>query len=97
MKCCCSTCSILTSAICRWKATSGFAIFSDLFDDLTRIMDGLDHLRFMNHEVLLFHVFDPYERDLPLEGNIRFRDLQRSVRRPDANHGRARSPAVYEP
>lgn len=51
-------------------------VISDLFDDLTRIMDGLDHLRFLNHEVLLFHVFDPYERDLPLEGNIRFRDLE---------------------
>ena len=51
-------------------------VISDLFDDVTRIMDGFDHLRYMNHEVLLFHVFDPYERDLPLEGNIRFRDLE---------------------
>src|SRR4029077_10779887 len=39
-------------------------VISDLFDDVTRIMDGFDHLRYMNHEVLLFHVFDPYERDL---------------------------------
>ena len=30
----------------------------------------------LNHEVLLFHIFDQYERDLPLEGNIRFRDLE---------------------
>jgi uncharacterized protein (DUF58 family) len=51
-------------------------VISDLFDDLTRIMDGIDHLRFMNHEVLLFHVFDPIERDMPLEGNVRFRDLE---------------------
>jgi uncharacterized protein (DUF58 family) len=51
-------------------------VISDLFDDLTGIMDGLDHLRFSNHEILLFHIFDPYERDLPLEGNIRFRDLE---------------------
>jgi uncharacterized protein (DUF58 family) len=51
-------------------------VISDLFDDLTRIMDGFDHLRYMNHEVLLFHVFDPWERDLPLEGNIRFRDME---------------------
>jgi uncharacterized protein (DUF58 family) len=51
-------------------------VISDLFDDLTRIMDGFDHLRFLNHEVLLFHIFDRYERDLPLEGNIRFRDLE---------------------
>ena len=51
-------------------------VISDLFDDLTRIMDGFDHLRYLNHEVLLFHVFDRIERDLPLEGNIRFRDLE---------------------
>jgi uncharacterized protein (DUF58 family) len=51
-------------------------VISDLFDDVTRIMDGFDHLRYMNHEVLLFHIFDPYERDLPLEGNVRFRDLE---------------------
>ncbi|MSR57853.1 MAG: DUF58 domain-containing protein [Planctomycetaceae bacterium] len=51
-------------------------VISDLFDDLARTMDGLDHLRYLNHEVLLFHLFDPWERDLPLEGNIRFRDLE---------------------
>ena len=51
-------------------------VISDLFDDLTRIMDGFDHLRYLNHEVLLFHIFDPYERDMPLEGNCRFRDLE---------------------
>src|SRR5579864_2019042 len=51
-------------------------VISDLFDDLTRIMDGFDHFRFLNHEVLLFHILDRYERDLPLEGNIRFRDLE---------------------
>lgn len=51
-------------------------IISDLFDDVPRIMQGIDHLRFLNHEVLVFHLFDPWERDLPLEGNIRFRDIE---------------------
>lgn len=51
-------------------------IISDLFDDVSDIMKGLDHLRFQNHEVLIFHILDPWERDLPLEGNIRFRDLE---------------------
>lgn len=60
--------------LCRHRGM--VVVISDLFDDLTRVMDGLDHLRYLNHEVLLFHVFDPYERDLPLEGNIRFRDLE---------------------
>jgi hypothetical protein len=39
-------------------------------------MDALDHLLFLRHEVVLFQVLDPWERDLPLEGNVRFRDLE---------------------
>ena len=51
-------------------------IISDLFDDVDEIMKGIEHLRFQNHEVLIFQILDPWERDLPLEGNIRFRDLE---------------------
>lgn len=52
------------------------AVISDCFDDVPRIMDALDHLLFLKHEVVLFQVLDPWERDLPLEGNVRFRDLE---------------------
>jgi uncharacterized protein (DUF58 family) len=51
-------------------------VISDLFGDLARIVGGLDHLRYLNHEVILFHLMDPVERDLALEGNIRFRDME---------------------
>ena len=51
-------------------------LISDLFDDLEPIVRGLEHLRYKNHEVLLFHVWDPWERRLPLDGHIRFRDLE---------------------
>lgn len=51
-------------------------IISDLFDELPAIVQGLEHLQFRNHEVLIFHLLDPWERDLPLSGNIRFRDLE---------------------
>ena len=51
-------------------------LISDLFDDLPPIVQALDHLRFRRHEVLLFHLFDPWERRLPLEGNVRFRDME---------------------
>jgi len=51
-------------------------ILSDLFDDVSSIAGGLEHLRFKNHEVLIFHVLDRWERDLPLEGNVRFRDME---------------------
>ena len=60
--------------LCRKRGL--VAVISDCFDDVPRIMDGLDHLLFLNHEVVLFQVLDPWERDLPLEGNVRFRDLE---------------------
>ncbi len=60
--------------LCRKRGL--VAVISDCFDDVPRIMDGLDHLLFLKHEVMLFQVLDPWERDLPLEGNVRFRDLE---------------------
>jgi uncharacterized protein (DUF58 family) len=60
--------------LCRKRGL--VAVISDCFDELPRILDGLDHLLFLRHEVVLFHVLDPWERDLPLEGNVRFRDLE---------------------
>ena len=51
-------------------------ILSDLFDDPSALAGGLEHLCFKNHEVLIFHILDPWERRLPLEGNIRFHDLE---------------------
>ena len=51
-------------------------LISDLFDDLLSVMNGIEHMQFKNHEVLLFQVLDPWERDLPVEGNVRFHDLE---------------------
>ena len=52
------------------------AVISDCFDDVPQLMNGFDHLLFLRHEVVLFQVLDPWERDLALEGNVRFRDLE---------------------
>jgi uncharacterized protein (DUF58 family) len=51
-------------------------VLGDLFGDPEAIVRGLDHLRFRNHEVLVFHILDPWERDLSVDGQIRFRDLE---------------------
>ena len=51
-------------------------LFSDLFDDLPGLMQGIERLRFNQHEVIVFHLWDPWERDLPLEGHYRFHDLE---------------------
>jgi len=51
-------------------------LLSDLFGDVGKIVSALDHLRHLNHEVIIFHIMDPVERDLSLDGNIRFHDLE---------------------
>lgn len=51
-------------------------LISDLFDDLDALMKAVERLRFRNHEVIVFHLWDPWERWLPLEGHCRFRDLE---------------------
>jgi uncharacterized protein (DUF58 family) len=51
-------------------------LLSDLFGDLDTIVAGLDHLHYNSHEVIICHIMDPYERDLAVDGQIRFRDLE---------------------
>ena len=40
------------------------------------VFAGLDHLKFHGHDILIFHVLDPIEARLPLDGQIRFHDLE---------------------
>jgi uncharacterized protein (DUF58 family) len=54
-------------------------IISDFFDDLPPLTRGLDQLLFRQHEVLTFQIWDPWERSLPLDGNICFNDLETHV------------------
>jgi uncharacterized protein (DUF58 family) len=51
-------------------------LVSDLFYPPAEVFSGLDHLRFLGHDLLVFHVLDPLESHLPLEGTVRFRDLE---------------------
>ncbi len=51
-------------------------IFSDLLDDPEEVLAGLRHFRHRGHEVIVFHVLDPRERDLDFRGETRFYDLE---------------------
>ncbi len=55
-------------------------LISDLFDDPELVMKGLHHFRHKRHEVILFHVMDPAEIDLPYEDMTEFRDLETGER-----------------
>jgi hypothetical protein len=39
-------------------------------------MKAVERLRFRNHEVIVFHLWDSWERFLPLEGHCRFHDIE---------------------
>ncbi|MCP4633659.1 MAG: DUF58 domain-containing protein [candidate division Zixibacteria bacterium] len=51
-------------------------IISDLLDDPDKIISGLKHFRHKNHEVILFHVLDPRERDFAFPAEAIFKDLE---------------------
>ena len=55
----------------------GFVVlFSDLFDNTDEFIEGLNHLRFRGHNVILFHVLDRYELEFPLSGMWKFVGLE---------------------
>ncbi len=60
--------------LCKHRGIA--VVLSDLFDDVDSLLKSVDRLRFAQHEVILFHLWDPWERDLPLEGHYRFQDLE---------------------
>ncbi len=55
----------------------GFVIlFSDLFDDLDAFVEGIQHLRYSGHNVVVFHILDHAELEFPFEGSKRFEGLE---------------------
>ncbi len=51
-------------------------VISDLFDDEEKVLDGIQHLRFAGHEVVLFHTLDPDEFEFPFKGLVEFEGLE---------------------
>ena len=51
-------------------------VLSDLMDDPRTLLSGLKHFRHRKHEVIVFHILDPRERDLEFGRETRFVDLE---------------------
>ena len=51
-------------------------LVSDLLDDAEQILKGLRLFRFKGNDVIVFHLLDQAELDLPFDGNILFEDLE---------------------
>ena len=51
-------------------------LVSDLLDEPAQILKGLRLFRFKGNDVIVFHILDQAELELPFEGNILFEDLE---------------------
>ena len=51
-------------------------LISDLLDEPEQIIKGLRQFRFKGNDVIVFHLLDPAELELPFDGNILFEDLE---------------------
>jgi uncharacterized protein (DUF58 family) len=60
----------------RFKKRGVVAVFSDLFDDVSRVITGLKHFRHRRHEVIVFHILDPAEIDFPFRDPTLFKGLE---------------------
>ncbi|MEW5702218.1 MAG: DUF58 domain-containing protein [Candidatus Zixiibacteriota bacterium] len=60
----------------RIKRRGLIIILSDLFDDPTTVLAGLKHFRHRKHEVLVFHILDPAERQFDFPAEAVFRDME---------------------
>ncbi len=47
-------------------------LISDVLDDEQLVLDGVSHLRFSGHEVVVIHVMDPFELRFPFDGAVEF-------------------------
>lgn len=68
--------AILEDIAGQVKRRGLIVLISDLLDEPADILKGLRHFRFKGNDVIVFHVVDPAELDLPFDGNILFEDLE---------------------
>ncbi len=66
----------------RIKRRGLVILLSDLLDEPQSILNGLKHFRHLGHEVLVFHLLDPQERDFAFKGNVLFKDLETGEKLP---------------
>src|SRR5437879_1505616 len=60
-------------------------LVSDLLDDPDQILKGLRLFRFKGNDVIVFHLLDQAELELPFDGNILFEDIEESSLRVTAD------------
>ncbi|MEZ6073032.1 MAG: DUF58 domain-containing protein [Pirellulales bacterium] len=69
---------VLADVAERLNKRSLVVVISDLFDDESAILRGLERLRHRRHDVIVMHTLDRAELDFPFRDIARFRDLESS-------------------
>lgn len=70
------TASALHEMAERIKRRGLIIVLSDLLEEPDRILAGLKHFRHRKHEVLVFHILDPVERDFTFPEEAIFKDME---------------------
>ena len=70
--------SVLNWVATRLSRRGIVAVFSDFFDDLDTILEGLRRLSFAGHEPILFQILDPQEVAFDFENLTRFIGLEKT-------------------
>ncbi len=60
----------------RIKRRGLVIVLSDLLDEAGQIISGLKHFRYNRHEVIVFHILDPRERDFAFPREAIFKDME---------------------
>lgn len=56
----------------RIKRKGLIVILSDLFDDPQKLLSGLQHFRYLRHEVIVFQILDDFETRFPFDSMTQF-------------------------
>ncbi|MBI3839427.1 MAG: DUF58 domain-containing protein [Planctomycetia bacterium] len=68
--------SVLETLSSQAKQRGMTIVISDLLTDLDAFYDGLRRLQYRGHEILVLHVLDPDELELPFNDLVMFRDIE---------------------
>ncbi len=68
--------AVLVAAAERMKRRGMVLIISDLFTPQESLYEALGRLQYAGHEILMFHVLDREEVELPFDDSVIFRDIE---------------------
>lgn len=76
---------ILEEIAAQLKRRGLVVLISDLLDDAEQVLKGLRLFRFKGNDVIVFHILDRAELELPFDGNVLFEDIEEAALRVSAD------------